>query len=675
MKSENYFLQRGMPILKSRFFLVGIILESVLVVSSIFLFNYVKLDPWTFGSIFIFGFFISFLFLFFYISKRNIQLFEQKQLFDTLMEHTTDTIVVKDIYGRYIKASKSARDFHSAPRIASLINMTDNEMQPYSRQGDDFFKTIKDMDKLAWQTRKPQKFILHLRDKDGMVHTIDVTKIPVYNKKGGKLLSIGVGHDITEMIEDEEKFKSMFYENSRIMFLLDSNSITVADANNAAIKFYGFSRKELIDKTINETFSPFIAKAEVLSNINRAVKNDEKIFSGYKHRLKNGDIRNVEVEISLIHAKGKPLALVTVFDVTDKLAAAAKIKSIQSLYYSILKEVSLIINPKSERELFHRTLSALQKGETMTACWIGCVDDDNLIRYITAKGKGTQELMKIKLTVDCHKKYMTIAERAICLNRIVYNNDHLSDPLLEPWHYFLEKNHWFSACACPIRRDNKLWGVLVCASDKKGMFTRDILEFMSKIGGLLSHSLNEFDLKKKLKEEKKNVEYLAHHDILTGLPNRLSLAQMIESAVKRANRNKTFTAIGMIDFDDFKYINDTFGHDEGDNLLKQFALRIKYVLRQTDHIIRLGGDEFILVLEDLKIFDDIYLFIARLEGALEKPFIIKNSEIFLKVSLGLTLYPLDKGSTDVLLVHADDAMYSVKAKKEEREKFWQLYKH
>lgn len=677
MKSLNYTLQEVLHTLKSRFFLVGIILESVLVISSILVFNYLKFDPRAFKLIFIFGASIIFMFvsLFFYFSKRDIQLHEQKQLFDSLMEHTTDTIVVKDMYDKYIMVSKSAKHFHSTPGIYSMINMTDNEMRPYSRQGDDFFKTVNDMDKRIWETRKPQKFMLHLKDKDDLVHTIDVTKIPVFNKKGGRLFSIGVGHDITEVIEDEEKFKSMFYENSMVMFLIDPDTITIVDANDSAIKFYGFSREELIGKSINATFNPFITREEVLSNIDQAAKNNIKIFSGYKHRLKDGTVKNVEVELSLIHVKGKPMELITVFDITDKLANEAKIKSIQSLYYAILKEVSLIINPKSERELFHRTLNALQKGETMTACWIGCVEEDKSIKYITAKGIGTQELMKMKLTADCNEKYMTIAERAICFNRIVYNNDHLSDPLMEPWHDFIKKNNWLSACACPIKRDNKLWGVLVCISDKKGMFTRDILEFMSKIGGLLSHSLNEFDLKKKLREEKKNVEYLAHHDVLTGLPNRLSLAQLIESAVKRANRNNTYTAVGMIDFDDFKYVNDTFGHDEGDNLLKQFSVRIKSVLRQTDHIIRLGGDEFVLVLEDLKNLDDIYLFISRLEDAIRRPFIIKNSEIFLKISLGITMYPLDKESTDVLLVHADDAMYSVKTKKEEREKFWQLYKY
>jgi len=510
-----------------------------------------------FDRIFIIGTFIIFSFIilfFYYISKRDVQLSEQKQLFDALLEHTTDSIVVKDIYGRYLKASKNARDSHAVSEMPSIENMTDKDIQPNSPQSADFFKTLKDMDELIWQTRKPQKFMLHLKDKDGSIHVVDVTKIPIFDKEGDGLFSIAVGHDITEIVNSETKIKSM-----------------------------------------------------------------------------------------------------------------------QFLYYSILKEVSLIINPKSERELFHRTLSALQKSGTMTACWIGCIEDDMSIKYIAAKGRGVQELMKIKLTVDCGKQYMTLAERAICSNRIVYNNDHLSDPLLEPWHNFLEKNSWISACACPINRDNKVWGALVCVSDKTGVFTQDILELMSKIGGLLSHSLDEFDLKNKLKEEKRNVEYLAHHDALTGLPNRLFLTQLMDSAIKRADRNKTYTAIGMIDFDDFKYINDTFGHDEGDSLLKQFADRIKSVLRQTDHMVRFGGDEFVLILEDLKAPDDIYLFISRLEEAIKKSFFIKNSEILLKISLGLTLYPLDKESADVLLIHADNAMYNVKMTKEEREKFWHIY--
>ncbi len=188
----------------------------------------------------------------------------------------------------------------------------------------------------------------------------------------------------------------------------------------------------------------------------------------------------------------------------------------------------------------------------------------------------------------------------------------------------------------------------------------------------MSHSLNEIDIKKELEKERRKSEYLAHHDALTGLPNRLLLTNLLEGALKRGDRSKTYVGVGIIDFDDFKHINDTFGHDEGDNLLKEFAKRVKNILRQTDHLVRLGGDEFVIIMEDLKNKDDLYILMPRLEEALVKPIIINGQGIYLKISLGITVYPIDKQPPSVLLIHADNAMYGIKAKKD-RETFWQLY--
>ncbi len=666
-------------ILKSKQFLIGLTTGIIFLIFSALIvyftgdFNY---DIRRFNIIFFFGAFIiiSSIFLSSYlIAKRDLKLSEQKRLFDAVMEYTTDTIVVKNPSGVYIAASKSAEKFHFGPELASIISKTDEEIKLLSFQRGDFFKTVKDADELIWKTKSLHNFLLSLHDKDEILHTFDVTKIPIFDEKGGRLLSIAVGHDITDRMESEKQFKSMFYDNSLPMFAFDFKTLVLQDVNESAIKYGGYAGNEVVGKTLDE-INPFITKDVIFKFLDKFKEGKDKTFRGLKFPLKNGEIRDIEVSLTLIYKKDAPVAVATILDVTERLASESKIKSLKQLYESLIKEVSLILNPENENAVFHRTLVALQKSGIINAVWIGRLESDGNIKYISARGRGTQELMKIKLNADCDKKFLTLAERAVCFNRIVYNNDHISDPLLEPLLDFLIKNEWLSACAAPIHRAGKVWGVITLISGKKNIFGREILEFVSKISALLSHSLNEIDIKKELEKEKRKSEYLAHHDALTGLPNRLLLTQLLEEALKRADRGKTYVGVGMIDFDDFKQINDTFGHDEGDNLLKEFAKRAKAILRQTDHLVRLGGDEFVMIMEDLKNKDDLYILIPRIEKAFAKPIVINGRDIYLKISLGITLYPLDKQPPYLLLVHADNAMYSIKAKKGERKTFWESYK-
>jgi diguanylate cyclase (GGDEF)-like protein/PAS domain S-box-containing protein len=504
------------------------------------------------------------------------------------------------------------------------------------------------------------------------LHTLDVTKIPILDEKGERLMSLAVGHDITDRIESEKQFKSMFYDNSLPMFTFDMGTLVLLETNESALKYCGYAENEVVGKTLDE-IDPLITKDTIFKLLDKFKEGKQKTFRELKFPLKNGEIRDIEVSITLIYKKDAPVAVATIMDVTERLANESKIKSLKQLYESLIKEVSLILNPENENAVFHRTLVALQKSGIISASWIGRLEAGGTLKYISAKGRGTQELMKIKLNADCDKKFLTLAERAICFNRIIYNNDHLSDPLLKPYLDFLTKNDWLSACAAPIHRADKVWGVITLISDKKNIFNREILEFVSKISALLSHSLNEIDIKSELDKEKRKSEYLASHDALTGLPNRLFLTSLLEGAIKRADRSKTYMGVGMIDFDDFKRINDEFGHDWGDNLLKEFAKRVKTVLRQTDHLVRLGGDEFVIIAEDLKNKDDVYILMPRLKEAFAKPFAVNGRDIYLKISLGITIYPLDKQPPSVLLIHADNAMYSIKAKKDERETFWQLY--
>jgi diguanylate cyclase (GGDEF)-like protein/PAS domain S-box-containing protein len=163
-----------------------------------------------------------------------------------------------------------------------------------------------------------------------------------------------------------------------------------------------------------------------------------------------------------------------------------------------------------------------------------------------------------------------------------------------------------------------------------------------------------------LKEHRQQLEHIAHYDALTNLPNRVLLADRLQQAMIMSQRRNNSVAVVYLDLDGFKAVNDTYGHEFGDELLIEVSQRMKDTLRDSDTLARIGGDEFVVVLVDLEQMTDCEPLLIRLLQAAAEP--VKMGDIILQVSasIGVTFYPQDKVDADQLVRHADQAMYGAK---------------
>jgi len=178
--------------------------------------------------------------------------------------------------------------------------------------------------------------------------------------------------------------------------------------------------------------------------------------------------------------------------------------------------------------------------------------------------------------------------------------------------------------------------------------------------GAIIGSINVFHDTSETHKLTKALSWQASHDALTKLPNRLLLKDKLEQSLKVVKENDTLLTVFFIDLDGFKPINDEYGHDQGDKVLKIIAQRLQKIIRTNDMVARLGGDEFVITLLSLDVFEEVIKALERIVSIISEPVPVGSTNITLSASIGVTSFPHDDSDADTLLRHSDQAMYIAK---------------
>ncbi|NEK87553.1 EAL domain-containing protein [Blastococcus saxobsidens] len=214
--------------------------------------------------------------------------------------------------------------------------------------------------------------------------------------------------------------------------------------------------------------------------------------------------------------------------------------------------------------------------------------------------------------------------------------------------------------AFPLRHGDGRLGALDLYRDRAGVLDpRDTAAAQTLADVAAAYLLNA-QARQEALEVSDRFRASALHDALTGLPNRALLQQRIEHAAQRAHRSRTQAAVLFADLDRFKWVNDTYGHRIGDELLVAVARRLSEVVRPGDTLARVSGDEFVILCEDLQEVAHVLRLAARVGEAFTVPFVVADQEIACSVSVGIAYSGPGEGVTDKLITHADFAMYQAK---------------
>jgi diguanylate cyclase (GGDEF)-like protein/PAS domain S-box-containing protein len=234
-------------------------------------------------------------------------------------------------------------------------------------------------------------------------------------------------------------------------------------------------------------------------------------------------------------------------------------------------------------------------------------------------------------------------------------SDIMSDPLWEDYRELVVKYGYRSCWSTPIlSHQDTVLGVFAMYSmsvREPTLIETALIEMTTRIAGIA--------IERKRSEDQ--IRFLAHHDALTGLPNRSLLKDRLTQAILQTQRHNPWVSVVFIDLDNFKTINDSLGHTAGDELLKIIASRMVGCVRAIDTVVRLGGDEFVILLVDLPARpDEISAPLERIQTAIAEPISINGRALYVTCSMGVATFPNDGSDPEALLMNADAAMYKAK---------------
>jgi diguanylate cyclase (GGDEF)-like protein/PAS domain S-box-containing protein len=415
-----------------------------------------------------------------------------------------------------------------------------------------------------------------------------------------------VATDVTEryrmevaLKHSEERYRE-FIEDLPLGIVVSQQGI-IRFANSALQRLIGLPAEELHGKP----FVPFVFEEDRawLIDLHQRRMRGEAVPESFECRLvsRSGEVRNWRLDTRTTDWDG-PAAIAVVTDVTE----AKRIEADLRLAASVFEQASEAI--------------AIADADTK----IIAVND----AFTRLSGYAREEAVGR----DC---------------RLLKSDRQEPDFFAEMWRALIESGEW----------QGEIWNR---RKDGSLFAAQETISRIADSSGRTSHYVALFSDITDTKLHQQQLERMAHYDALTGLPNRALLTDRLQLALAQAERSQELLAVCYLDLDEFKPINDKYGHEAGDRLLIEVAHRLKGCVRGGDTVARLGGDEFVLLLGGLTTVEECEKALERLLAVISAPYLVAERSLVVSSSIGATLFPFDHADADTLLRDADQAMYAAK---------------
>lgn len=470
--------------------------------------------------------------------------------------------------------------------------------------------------------------------------------------------------DSRNRLEASESRYRLIYQGAQDAILLISRDYIYVDCNPAAVAFFGVNTpEEVIGRKVG-SFSPSVQSVAgyasqdkdvlVATLIDQAFKGEPQRFEWVT--VRNDQIQHTEISLSRVEVDGEMLLFCVERDINARKYSELLIAGQNRL-------LKLIGGEEELTSILEAVSQFVEKLCPHWRCGIQLLADDRR-SFAHATGSRFPEVLLAQIPGMSLSHGSGIWSESALTMEPVWLREFLQAPAMQ-FVNDVETLAEFSSCAAwPIfGKNGQLLGSFSLFS-----YSREPLS--EKDLGLVRVTVDIAGIAIEGRRSEKKIMQLAHYDELTGLPNRFLYNQHLARSLAIAERNRSQLAVLFLDLDRFKNINDTFGHDEGDNVLRTIAHSFRQCLRESDIIARIGGDEFILLIDQFNEARDLGDVADKLLYAAAQPFEIDGQECQLSASIGIATFPADGKDAQTLLKNADIAMYKAKNKGKDNYQFY-----
>ena len=517
----------------------------------------------------------------------------------SLIDTLPDLVWLKDPDGVYLACNELFGQFYGAP-TANILGRTDYDFT--SREQADFFRENDLAAVAAGKSTMNEEWITYA--SDGRRELLETIKTPMHDVEGKLIGVLGIGRNITQRDRASKRLQRTIDTVEALIVQLDSQG-AVTLINRRAITLLGIESSE----TLGQDWFALSCPEDEVERHRRHVLD---FLRSSPAQVEEGEIPLVTAEgvrsISWTFRKLEDSAgqtsgcLCAGIDITRRLEAAEKSR-LASVVFQQAQEGILV-----------------------------CDTEERIIQVNPAF---------TKITGYVPEEVIGLTPRCLASGR------HTAAEYAEMWREIFQEGSW----------TGELWNRHRSGSPYLTRMTVSVVR--DHRGGIANFLAVMTDVTVAHRQQER-LRSLAHHDSLTGLPNRALLLDRLEQALARSRRDKTNLAVCFIDLDNFKPVNDSFGHDIGDELLMMVARRLRSVPREADTVARHGGDEFVVILNDVGDQESCAAVARRLLDALAQPAVVSGHQLEICASMGVTLHPNDGADPAMLLRHADLAMYQAK---------------
>lgn len=411
-----------------------------------------------------------------------------------------------------------------------------------------------------------------------------------------------------ENSEAYELYHQMFQNNKAVKLLIEAESGRILDANGAAVKFYGYTREQLLSLKITDINQ---ATSDVVHCDMLEAKTEIQTVFNFKHRLASGEIRDVEVYSGPINIGEKKLLFSIILDVTERIRMQKALRESEQRYRTVVDSICEVI--------FQVDLDG--KWTFLNQAWTritGYSHEETLGKYFLDF-----------VHPEDHKHCQFIFELIIGEEEANLN---IRNTLLR---YKTKQGEY-------------------CWFELMAQCQRDLQGNVQYVTGVLNDVTER-------QYANQHIHHLAYYDALTDLPNQRLLMDRLTQALAQAHRENELVGVVFIDLDNFKVVNDTLGHSAGDMLLKEVSQRLNRTVHEGDSVARYGGDVFVVLLTGAAYLEEITALVQDLLAVFSTPFLIEGHENYTSASMGVSVYPHDGHDVHTLIKNADMAVYRAKA--------------